>query len=250
MKGDNSFIRLARLLLAGVAGVFTLTGGLSATSAGNSGDPEVSDPVLLWPLHINVPYDIVHMIPEEARASLILRIDEEGRVIDWVALELPHIRLVRPIDLALQSARFQPAMMEGEPVMLDMTVSVPVGEIGYYGIINLDPTTYMEIKLTRMSGGLHSLRLAPGAALDEPLRLIDSGQPVAYMDESGNPVTGSVEVEFYVDQDGSPRIIRSNPEDDPLLREAAHLTVEQFRFAPPRSRGRPAVVKARMTVRF
>lgn len=250
MKGFYRLCRFARLLLAGSGLVAFSTGGLTATPAGNSGEPELTDPVLLWPLHINMPYDIAHLVESDASAAVILRIDETGKVIDWVALELPHVRLVKPLDLALRSARFQPAMLGSEPIVIDILVNVPVGEAGYYGIINLDPVTYLEIKLNRMSGGFHSLRATSGYALDEPLDLVDTGQPVAYVDEAGNRVTGALEVEFYVDQDGIPRIVRSDPEDDPVLREAAHLTVEQFRFKPPQVNGRPTVVKARMTVRF
>ncbi|MEX0331186.1 MAG: energy transducer TonB [Puniceicoccaceae bacterium] len=250
MRRGNSLRCLARLLIAGLIFLILSTGGQSATSAGNADGPEIIDPVLLWPLHINIPYTIVHLVDADATATVILRIDESGSVIDWVALDLPHYDLIRPLDRAFQSARFQPAMMDGEAVLIDIVVDVPVGEVGYYGIINLDPATYLEIKLNRMSGGLYGLRVAPGHALDEPLKLISEGKPVVFIDEAGNRVSGEQEVEFYIDQDGIPRVVRSDQEDDPFLRDAAHQTVEQFRFAPPRCNGRPTVVKARIKVQF
>ncbi|MEX0324487.1 MAG: energy transducer TonB [Puniceicoccaceae bacterium] len=250
MKKGTSLSCLARWLLAGLSFLILSTGGLPATSAGNANGPEIIDPVLLWPLHINIPYDIVHLVEADAIATVILRIDEAGTIIDWVALELPHHDLVTALDRAFQSTRFQPAMIDGEAVIMDIVVTVPVGEVGYYGIINLDPATYIEIRINRMSGGSRSLRESPGSALDEPLELLSEGVPVVYVDEAGNRVSGELEVEFYVDQDGVPRIIRSDPDDDPFLREAAHQTVEQFRFTPPRCKGRPTVVKARIKVRF
>jgi len=78
--------------------------------------------------------------------------------------------------------------------------------------------------------------------------VIEQGPGVVLVDGDGNVVRGTVTVEFYVDQDGYPRLIRPVGDPDPSLGEAAVLNVEEFRFTPPRRNGRRTVVRARMPV--
>ena len=242
-----SFFRRA---LTGISLLVILTGGPVATSVGNSADDLISDPELLWPLSINIPYHIVHLIQPDDIATVILRIDVDGKMIDWVSLNLPHYDLVGALDEALSYAEFSPAMENGEALAMDIVVTIPVGEVGYYGVFSMTPMTYIETRLSTINGRLNELSMCMPHELDEPLELVETGTPVAYKDISGKRVTGSVEVEFYVDQNGRPRIIRTEQGADTFLREAAYLTVQQFRFAPPAFNGNQTIVRGRMDLQF
>ncbi len=84
--------------------------------------------------------------------------------------------------------------------------------------------------------------------MDEPLEVIAEGTRYVAVDESGNALEGTVTVEFYVDPEGVPRMIRVAGDPDPVVGEAAVLTVSELRFAPPRRNHNPTVVRARMPV--
>jgi TonB family protein len=250
MRDVAQFFSRFPVLRTGLCFLVLLTGGLPATSAGTADDERMVNPELLWPLSINMPMDIAHLIHPQHEARVILRIDPEGKVVDWVALSLPHYRLFDPLDRALREALFTPATIDGEAVMLDTSVTIPIGEAGYYGVLVMTPATYIEGRIDQIAGGLNGMGLCGPGGLDKPLKLLSEGNPVAFLDEDGTPVKGSVDVDFYIDQDGVPRIVRPDQGANAFLQEAAMRTVQQFRFIPPRQGGRRVIVHATMQVRF
>lgn len=250
MQPMRQFSRRARVLRTGLCCLILLTGGPTATSAGDASGNGASQPELLWPISVNIPMDIAHMIQQEDQAKVILRIGVDGSVIDWVSLDLPHYRLAKPIGQALASARFTPSMQDGEPVIFDMTAVIPVGQVGYYGIISTNIMGHTEGRIAMLGGRSFPLFLCPVDELDEPLELVQQGQPFFFRDETGDVVRGTISVEFHVDQAGVPRIVRPDQEADRRLQEAALRTVEQFRFKRPTRHGRPTVIKARMDLQF
>jgi TonB family protein len=169
---------------------------------------------------------------------------------EWVALYVPHYREAGPLNLALEGPRFSPPTEDGEPVIVDMRATIPIGEAGYYGVISLTPVSALESRISFMNGNAYELRLVAMEELDQPVRIISEGHPVAFKDETGAVLKGKVVVEFFIDHQGVPRIVHTLEGGDSFLELAARRTVEQFRFNPPRRRGRPAVVKVRMSVRF
>jgi hypothetical protein len=207
-------------------------------------------PAQMEPLNIIIPLQIQHLVPRTAVAEVIIRLDESGKVVDSVCLHLPHHLLVEPIKRALGQIQFRPAMLDGEPVAVDLRAEIPVGEIGYYGILTITPATYIEGRFADISQYPNQLTLCPASELDRPLQILHRGAPVRYIDEEGNLVAGRVRVDFYVDSEGVPRMLRT-PEEAPLaLRDAAHHTVGNIRFVPPTCRHNPTVVKASIEVQF
>jgi hypothetical protein len=250
MKPLEQFSRRARVLRTGLCCLVFLTGGPSVTSAGTGNGGSASVPELLWPISVNIPMDIAHLVHQEDTATVLLRIDVDGAVIDWVGLDLPHYRLAPSIGHALETARFSPGAVGGEPVIFDMKAVIPVGEVGYYGVLSINGLTYMEGKLSRIGGSPFRLTQSSPQELDQPLEMVSEGQPRAFKDDKGEIVSGKVNVEFYVDQAGLPRIVRPDLDADPRLHEVAMLTVQQFRFKPVTRHGRPTVVKARIEIEF
>jgi len=220
---------------------------VAATAAGQDAGPDY--PVLLKPLGLTVPHECRHLIPRDATALVALRVDEEGRVVDWVGLDLPHPALFKAIGRALAHARFSPALWDGEPVPVDCHAYIRVGEAAL-GVLSVNMAEHIESRMVEVAPDLNRVVLSQARQLDQPLRLLSEGTPVRVIDDDGVPLSGSVAVEFYVDQEGRPRMIRTAEGPHPALREATIMTVEGFRFEPPRSHGRPTVVKARITLEF
>lgn len=239
--------RVYSQLLRGLAlGLGLLAGPLGAGPAGSP--PDEANPVLRQPLNLVVPADLWHLTHTWEGGILRLRIDADGLVEDWVPLDLPHHRLVSPLDRALAQARFDPARLDGEAVGVELVVDVALRNLGGYGIFSETVAEHIEGLHARINPRLHQLVLCPPRELDKPLRMISQGPGYQVLDENGNRVGGTVLVEFYVDPEGLPRLMRTPDEADPGLAEAAILTVREFRFEAPRRNGQPVVVKARIPV--
>ncbi|HSH09813.1 MAG TPA: energy transducer TonB [Oceanipulchritudo sp.] len=221
-----------------------------ATAAEAEKAVEDRGPELLWPLFINVPMHIKHLVDGGSMARVSMRIDETGRVIDWVCLELPHYELADAIGYALAEARFAPAMESGQPIAADVVAAIDVGEAVKGSILSLTASEAVQSRLLLTGFKPDELELCAPGDLDRPLSAIERGQTFGVKDADGNIQTGEVWVEFYVDQDGRPRMIRPEDSGRPGLEQAAFLMVEQFRFQPPRHHGVPTVVRARILVVF
>lgn len=243
-RHTTSGLALCAVLFAALA--------LPAVVLAGSGNDELSysPPVQVEQLWMNIPMEIAHLIHEDDSADAIVRIDETGEVVDWVCLYVPHYKLLPALGNALMGLEFEPAMDNGEPLVIDMSVSIPVGEVGVYGVLTLTPASYIEARIASISHTSDEVVVCRTRDLDRPLEITQKGRPVVPVDKDQNRISGEVEVQFYVDWKGIPRLIRSDLEKNPVLRHAAHLTVEQMRFTPPTRNGRPTVMKARMTVEF
>lgn len=229
--------------------LFSITGGQAAVPAGEV-FPEQRGPELVRPLSINMPVDIWHLVQPDAVATVLLRIDTDGRVIDWVSLDIPHWRLVGALDRSLMQAEFLPAIQEGQPVIVDTAARIPVGEVGAYTPLSLTIAEHIEMRISALDRSLYQLRLSLPGEIDEPLQLLSKGESWLVLDENGKTLAGEVMVEFYIDQEGRPRMVRVLGNGHPALQEAAILMVQEFRFRPPSRKGRPTVVKARIPVVF
>ena len=249
MKAFQTFLRWTLSFLMAAVAFISITGGQAAAQ----GSPIASanqDPVPVRPLLLFIPHDIRHLVHQDDTASVILRIGMDGRVLDWVPLDLPHRRLLGALDRAFAEAVFLPAIQDGEVVPVDVVVKVPVGEAVRNTVLSVSQTELLESRMSEINPNMHRFHLSYPGQLDEPLELIGQGNPPVPVDEAGIPVPGEVMVEFYIDPEGIPRLVRPMDTASAQLWDAAFLTVEGLRFAPPSRKGRPTVVKARIPVVF
>jgi len=132
---QSIFSCMKRGLILALGSLSFLTGGFPAGA-----DSGLEGPRLLQPLLVSIPQGIEHLVEESDTATIELRIGKDGRVVDWVALELPHYKLAGPLDRALQEARFQPAMENGEPVQIDLVGLVDIGQGDRIGVRSISVT--------------------------------------------------------------------------------------------------------------
>lgn len=244
-----NYIHLMKHAAVFILGLFlTLTGGLRASAAPESGT--VTAPELLGPLSVNIPPDLEYRVDESDMATVLLRIDKTGRVVDWVPLELPHYGLAGVLGSSLEEARFRPATLDGKAVSADLTAEINIGQGGRVGVQSVSVVEWVHTRMDYMGINPERLYLSSTEDLDTPLRLIERGKAKSVQSESGEILTGKVWVEFYVDQNGHPRLISPEDSGRPALEQAALLAVQEFRFAGPKSHGVPTVVRARVLVVF
>jgi len=233
-------------LLASVLFAFATTGNSQAISSTD----ELVPPRQIDPLWITVPPEIEHLIDEEAIAKVAIRLDEEGIVADWVPLQLPHYKLWSSVENAMPYLKLSPALLNGSPILVDMVIEIPIGKVHYYGVITLDPRIYLETVISKMVPDKYQMVVTDAGELDEPLQLLSKGKTVIPVDSSGEHLKGEVMVEFFIDINGKPRMLDSDDSLDPVVRNAAHMTVSQFSFNKPTHNGRPTVTKAKIRIHY
>lgn len=225
-------------------------GQLSSAATADGGDPDFRNPQLLGPINLPVPWDIRHICHNWTTGYLRLRIGADGRVKDWIPLDLPHYKLIPAIDRALKQARFSPALSDGEPVMVDMSAEIPIHEAISYRVISESLAEHIESMQARMNPRQFQVVVSSPGELDEPLTLVSESDGYQVVDENGVLLSGTAHVSFFVDTRGMPRMIRVEDATNPDLIDAAFMTVEEFRFAPPTRHRQPTVVRARIPVMF
>ena len=238
---------IKRLSTVGMAALFLLlaTGSLPGQ---DSERPDNQHPRLLRSLRMTVPYDLRHISHAWESGLIRLRIDPKGNVIDWIPINLPHYKLIPALDQALADARFSPAILNGEAVAAEIIATISLYDLNVYAVVNQTISEHIESRQAGMNPRRNQVILSKPEELDSPLELISESHGYRVVDEEGNFLTGTVEVEFYIDTEGYPRLLRPDPDADPLLAEAAMMTVEEFRFTPPTRRNQPTVAKARIPV--
>lgn len=228
-------------------GTFTIIA--TGTSAAAPDMEETFDPpVLKHPVPLIIPQQILHLSSNWDRGLVRLRIGPGGRIEDWVPLDLPHFKLVAAFDRAFARTRFRPAREKGEAIAVELSATIPIRDATGYRIISETLSEHIESRLARINPGRYRLVVSPPSLLDDPLEVISEGMRYLPVDPSGEVLEGTVTVEFYVDPEGVPRMIRVVGDPRPLLAEAAVETVSGLRFSPPRRNHNPTVVRARMPV--
>lgn len=243
--------RSIRIRIGWVAlSVLLACGQLTSAAPAVESDPDFRNPQLLGPVNLLVPWDIRHICHNWTTGYMRLRIGADGRVKDWIPLDLPHYKLIPAIDRALKQARFSPALIDGEPVMVDMSAEIPLFEIGSYQVISETLAEHIESMQARMNPRQFQVVVSSPSELDEPLTLVSESDGYQVVDEEGRVLSGTAHVSFYVDTKGMPRMIQLEDATDPDLLDAAFMTVQEFRFAPPTRHRQPTVVRARIPVMF
>lgn len=246
MATAHSFPCLLAVSL-GLLGAFPFSA--AATSPASAETEETfAPPVLEQPVPLIIPQQILHLSSDWDQGLVRLRIGPGGAIEDWVPLDLPHFKLVKPFERAFARTRFKPAREKGEVVAVDLSATIPIRDAAGYRIISETLSEHIESRLARINPGRHRLVVSPPSLLDDPLEVISEGTHYFPVDDSGEVLEGTVIVEFYVDPEGVPRMIRVVGDSTPLLAEAAVKTVSELRFSPPRRSRNPTVVQARMPV--
>lgn len=223
---------------------------LAAEDRSSNGTPDFQQPQLLSPINLIFPFDLRHIAHQWSLGTVRLRIDTEGRVVDWIPIDLPHYKLIPAIDRALADARFSPAITDGKPVAVDLPAQIPLDEAISYRVISETLAEHIESMQARMNPRQYQVVISSPDELDEPLTLNSSSGAYSVADDTGKLVSGHALVSFFVDTDGIPHMIHVDETSDPALFDAAYLTVENLRFEPPRRNRQPTVVRARIPVMF
>lgn len=179
----------------------------------------------------------------DGHVELIIDINEDGTVADWIPLRSTHRLLTESVGRAMKKWKFKPAMIDGEPVPVAQKLLFNFDHSGTVLISGTGLDLHMRWirELGRQDDRL-AFELPDLDQLPEPMEIVKPLLPLSLADNK-DPAT--VMVTFYIDQQGNVRIpVATEWEVDLLFAQSAIHAITQWKFKPPTVKGRPVVVRA------
>lgn len=184
----------------------------------------------------------------EGEAHLVFEVDGLGQLGDLMVVAYTREEFADAALDAVRQWRFRPYRVEGRPVTTIMRVAFQytAGEVVAVDTMSVPG----PLPLPRIGGGKFVHQPCPAAELDEPVRSLSAAPPLYPSSLSDQGLTGLVRVEFYIDADGEVRFPLVVSNAHPLLASVVTAAVKEWRFQPPRRKGRPVLVFAAQEFKF
>lgn len=183
----------------------------------------------------------------EGEARVVVHIDAEGRLADWLLTSYSHPFFGREATEVLRQWRFEPARRNGEAIGVRTEMVFGFQTSGM--VISVTTGDLME-RLHRRGNQTAVHRVSQPHELDEPIAALQRVAPLWPEDFTPAEREARVTVDFYIDEEGRPRMPVVVQSDDEALNFAAIEAISHWRFAPPLRQGAPVMVRARQSFRF
>jgi TonB family protein len=109
---------------------------------------------------------------------------------------------------------------------------------------------FVEARTMQMLPYSYAFRLCRPSELDQVPALVVRVPPYYGTDLAKQGIKGSVRIDFYIDETGAVRMPTLTAEDNGVLPMLALDALKQWKFSPPTTHGRAALVRAREEFRF
>jgi TonB family protein len=179
------------------------------------------------------------------KARLALRIDPVGRLDDALVTAYSQQEFADAAMLAVSQWKFAPGRVNGEPAfgIMEVTFEFDVNKpLANARVGPQDETYFGADKYQFEAVGLGQLDRAP-----TPTHAVNPTYP---QDWARRGLTGSVVVQFYIDEKGRVRMPEIISADQPELGWIVLPAIVKWRFEPPTRKGQPVLVKAEQTFAF
>jgi TonB family protein len=193
--------------------------------------------------------ELTHITDGEAR--VVVHIDADGKLVDWLVSGYTDKSFAQEAVSVIKAWRYVAPTEDGESVGVRTELRFQFEARGR--LVSLTAIETPEILMRQMGIGPTLITsICRPHELDRPLAAINSASPL-YPAPSARTGTGrphSVVVDFYVDEQGQPRmpvVINSAQEH---YASAAVDALSRWRFAAPTRAGRPVAVRVRQQFIF
>ena len=178
--------------------------------------------------------------------TLMMDVDRTGRLADVLVVTHTGRDFADSALDAVKQWRFTPARIAGEPVGSTITLTVEFQVNGVLAYVKPPGAPRTEDAF----GDRVVHRPFSIASLDRvPVALSRPG-PIYPREWIGEGRTGTVNVEFFIDESGQVRFPRVVSGPDEFLGAAAVAAVKEWRFEPALHQGRPVLVRAQQAFYF
>ncbi len=228
--------------------VVALAGGLPPASA--AADPANRSVRIIQTSDAQFPAALLVRGITGGEVRAVLNIDADGKFADCLIETYTAPELAAEVLQAVRDWEYEPAYVHGEPTGTRLELSFVFEAHGT--VLSLTPLDTLSESMNKAFPGRAATSLVCKATeLDEPLQTRRVVRPL-HPGRSLQPaqLDGSVTLDFYIDADGKPRmpvVLRATHE---AFAVAVVSVLPQWRFAPPRHDGRPAVVRVQQEFVF
>ncbi len=186
----------------------------------------------------------------DGTAVLLVEIDTQGELSDWITIADTDPDFVRAIDRVIDRWEFTPATRNGVPVASGLLLTVVFKSEGLVMTINGPHMT--NVYLSSLHGGPRvQPRVANLSALDQIPEPVDVVRPIVDQEIPEGERSGLATFQFFIDEEGDVRLpVLLDFDGDIRLAYAAYDALLQWQFMPPTVKGKPSVVRAKQEFRF
>lgn len=182
-------------------------------------------------------------------ARIVFVIDHEGRLADLLVASYTHPAFAQEAERALRAWRYEPARQYGEPVGVRASMTFQFESKGQ--VISTLAIDSMTARFNALAGPTVVNRVARPNELDAPITATAAIRPRHPGRGRRNDLSaGRVVLDFYIDEQGRPRMPVVLSSDDSAFAEAAAEALTAWRFVPPTRRGEPVIVRVQQAFEF
>jgi TonB family protein len=184
----------------------------------------------------------------EGFAEIVVDINEDGTIADWLPIKTNHPQFVRTIEYVIDEWRFNPPLKDGQPIPVVQRFTFNFSHEGIVLISGNLNEAYLgrltrEFALYRMVVGIKELDGIP-----EPVEIV---RPLINPEIPEGERAGSVVVKFFIDKQGKVRIpVVKEINGHRGLAESAYIAIQQWKFKPPTLHGQPVAAEVQQPFFF
>ena len=208
---------------------------LACALTGRAGDNPAPGPAITLPA-IDFPLLMLHRGITTGEVHLMVKIGPDAQLLDALVTAYTHKAFADATLAALPRSTLRPQRLDGEPVTTLARLVVR---------FEVNGTLYVALQPDTFAYG----PCAPDR-LDQPLQAVATPSPGYPDDLRQQGVQGTVVIEYYVDENGRVRMPAVSRAENETLAGLTLQAVEQWRFNPPSSHGKPALVRVRQKFAF
>jgi TonB family protein len=188
------------------------------------------------------PYELLRGdVTGSSEVSFI--VDDQGRVASSRVVKADRPEFGLALQAAVERFEYEPAIKNGRP-----NKALLAFEQDFLSS-SRDIVTGDEYRLLRLEQK-HPDRIGKAGDLDSPVKAVVTRSPIFPRSLVGRATRGAALVELLIDEEGHPRLPRVVSASEPEFGYSAVEAASLWRFAPPTSKGKAVVTRARVPFVF
>jgi len=185
----------------------------------------------------------------EGQVCVAFSVDESGRVDDCLPIAYTHAEFARVAAAAVRNWTFEPARLRGDPVATatEVTMNFEVQGTVVVSLTSSEALAAWLNSLHRDGENYFPRTLRELDRIPTPITAPAPAYPRALVEQGRS---GTVTVNFYIDETGAVRLPAVSSSDNMELAALAIVALHQWKFEPPTCKGVPVLVKANQVFNF
>lgn len=186
---------------------------------------------------------------DRGEARIMIMVDEEGRLADWIVTGYTHALFAKEALDVLPKWKFEPARFHGRPIGVRTELRFIFRNSGGVRIVPGDLEMRLRVKDIRQHETFWQ-RVCHVEELDQPLDAIVEISPMQPDRLGAVAREGKVVVEYFIDPEGRVRMPLVLSSDDEAFTKAVLMAITEWRYATPTRDGQPVLARVAREFKF